>query len=157
MSLDQHSFPKLLCGRPSLSNFILLSFPFPCAFCSLTHIIKLHPFTPRTNNFVLHALIELLDHPGDVQIQATFAIAKLVGNDQELQIIACESYDVIKKLAGLLDKSSVVTSPGYGAAGGGGINGIASLSRLGGVKESRAGGAVDEGLIRLREVSQLVA
>lgn len=109
---------------------------------SLTHIIKLHPFTPRTNNFVLHALIELLDHPGDVQVQATFAIARLVADDSDLQLIACESYDVIKKLAGLLEKSSIVTTPGYG-------NG----NQVGSAFSGRVAVPVDEGLIRLREVS----
>ncbi|EPQ28730.1 uncharacterized protein PFL1_03534 [Pseudozyma flocculosa PF-1] len=31
------------------------------AFCCLAHIIKVHPFTPRTNQCVLEVLIELLD------------------------------------------------------------------------------------------------
>lgn len=75
------------------------------AFCCLAHIIKVHPFTPRTNECVLSVLAELVDFPGDVQVAAIFAVAKLVADDTELQMLATEQYDCIDKLAKLLDKS----------------------------------------------------
>lgn len=75
------------------------------AFCCLAHIIKVHPFTPRTNECVLSVLAELLDFPGDVQVAAIFALARLLADDTELQMLACEQYDCIDKLAKLLEKS----------------------------------------------------
>lgn len=75
------------------------------AFCCLAHIIKVHPFTPRTNECVLSVLAELMDFPGDVQVAAIFALARLLADDTELQMLACEQYDCIDKLAKLLGKS----------------------------------------------------
>lgn len=75
------------------------------AFCCLAHIIKVHPFTPRTNECVLSVLAELLDFSGDVQVAAMFALARLLADDTELQLLACEQYDCIDKLAKLLEKS----------------------------------------------------
>lgn len=86
----------------------------------------MHPFTPRTNECVLSVLAELIDFPGDVQVAAIFALARLLADDPDLQMMACEQYDCIDKLAKLLDRS-----------------------RQGGGAESM----VDEHLIRLREAS----
>lgn len=74
---------------------------------SLAHIIKVHPFTPKTNEKVLAGLIELLEYPGEIQIAAAFAIAKVVADDPVLQCIACEKgYDAISKLGTLLSQAS---------------------------------------------------
>ena len=80
------------------------------AFCCLAHIIKVHPFTPRTNECVLSVLAELIDFAGDVQVAAVFALSKLLADDTELQLLACDQYDCIDKLAKLLEKSKVVAS-----------------------------------------------
>lgn len=94
------------------------------AFCCLANIIKVHPFTAKTNQCVLEVLMELLDHaPPDasrtssaapashlqgssqveMQIQAAFAIARLVADNVALQTLAADSYNALSKLAQLLD------------------------------------------------------
>lgn len=73
------------------------------AFACLAHIIKVHPFTPRTNQRVLAVLIELLEHPGEIQIAAAFAIAKIVADDPSLQATACNApYNCMSTLGALL-------------------------------------------------------
>ncbi|UZJ52400.1 hypothetical protein CBS101457_001720 [Exobasidium rhododendri] len=79
------------------------------AFCCLAHIIKVHPFTPKTNECVLSVLVELMDFSGDVQVAAIFALAKLLADDSDLQMLACDQYDCIDKLAKLLGKSKQIT------------------------------------------------
>ncbi|KDN47725.1 ARM repeat-containing protein [Tilletiaria anomala UBC 951] len=82
------------------------------AFCSLAHIIKVHPFTPQTNAFVLGELISLLSHTDDVsvQIQACFSLARLIADDAELQTQACEGHDCMRKLASLLQSTSAAAA-----------------------------------------------
>ncbi|MCO5589865.1 hypothetical protein L7F22_043834 [Adiantum nelumboides] len=83
------------------------------AFSCLAHIIKVHPFTPRTNECVLSVLIELMNVAGEVQIAAIFAFARLVADDGDLQALACDSYECIEKLGHLLasSKANSYTSP----------------------------------------------
>ncbi|SJX61766.1 uncharacterized protein SRS1_12750 [Sporisorium reilianum f. sp. reilianum] len=96
------------------------------AFTCLANIIKVHPFTAKTNQCVLEVLMELLDctPPGlpstssappasqlqgssqvEIQIQAAFAIARLVADNVTLQTLATDSYNALEKLAQLLDKA----------------------------------------------------
>lgn len=132
--------------------------------------MKVHPFTPKTNECVLSVLIELLDHPGEIQVQATFAIgkskqtpatileptltltltraavpARLVSDDAELQVLACDTYDCMKKLAGLLEKSNAAASSSY----------VLRTETVPSRTEENV--IVDETLIRLREVSRNTA
>lgn len=83
------------------------------AFSCLAHIIKTHPFTPRTNECVLSVLVELMNVAGEVQIAAIFAFARLVADDADLQALACDSYECIEKLGQLLanSKANSYTSP----------------------------------------------
>ncbi|PWN35583.1 ARM repeat-containing protein [Meira miltonrushii] len=83
------------------------------AFSCLAHIIKVHPFTPRTNECVLSVLVELMNVAGEVQIAAIFAFARLVADDADLQALACDSYECIEKLGQLLanSKANSYTSP----------------------------------------------
>lgn len=90
------------------------------AFCCLANIIKVHPFTPKTNERVLAVLVELLDCPGEVQTTAAFALARVVADDSRLQDVACgRDYQCIKKLGVLLERtsSSSATSRGKTLAG----------------------------------------
>lgn len=74
------------------------------AFSCMTNIVKVHPFTPKTNERVLSVLVELLDQPGNCQIAAAFALAKLVADDADLQARACsDEYDCLRKLGFLLE------------------------------------------------------
>lgn len=77
------------------------------AFFCLAHIIKVHPFTRKTNERVLAALVSLLDVPGDIRSSAALALAHVVADQPELQTIACEAeYDTLSKLGMLLKAAS---------------------------------------------------
>ena len=82
------------------------------AFSSLAHIIKVHPFTSRTNSYVLSELVGLLSHSDDIrlQIQACFSLARFIADDTELQTTACESYGCMKKLAALLQSTTLAAA-----------------------------------------------
>lgn len=88
------------------------------AFSCLANIIKVHPFTPRTNECVLSVLVELMNVAGEVQIAAIFAFARLVSDDDELQMLACDSYECIEKLGHLLanSKANSYASPAHSNA-----------------------------------------
>ncbi|SPO21869.1 uncharacterized protein UTRI_01858_B [Ustilago trichophora] len=106
------------------------------AFCCLANIIKVHPFTAKTNQCVLEVLMELLDYTPsglphgssttaasqlqassqvEIQIQAAFAIARLVADNVTLQTLATESYNALQKLASLLDRACTRSQPPTGA------------------------------------------
>ncbi|KAJ9478252.1 Armadillo repeat-containing protein 8 [Pseudozyma hubeiensis] len=106
------------------------------AFGCLANIIKVHPFTAKTNQCVLEVLMELLDYTPaglpttasnvpasqlqgssqvEIQIQAAFAIARLVADNVTLQTLATESYNALQKLASLLDKACTRSQPATSA------------------------------------------
>ncbi len=107
------------------------------AFCALASIIKVHPFTPRTNGFVLAELVQLLSLHDDAatQAQACFAIARLVSDDGELQLMACKELDALPKLAAILQSTATQ----------------ALVQRDPAASRRHAGPAVDEQAIRLCE------
>ncbi|TKY87081.1 hypothetical protein EX895_003758 [Sporisorium graminicola] len=148
------------------------------AFTCLANIIKVHPFTAKTNQCVLEVLMELLDYTPagvsstspavpasqlqgssqvEIQIQAAFAIARLVADNVTLQTLATESYNALEKLAQLLDKACTRSQPPSGSKG---ERGNASTTILGSIAISTprndatvgiAPPATDESAIRLRE------
>lgn len=148
------------------------------AFSCLANIIKVHPFTQKTNQCVLEVLMELLDHvpsglaqsgsPAqasqlqassqvEIQIQAAFAIARLVADDVTLQNLATESYGALSKLAQLLDRACARSQP---TSNGKAERANANTTILGSIavrtpqKDTTLGIApptVDESAIRLRE------
>ncbi|CDS82111.1 uncharacterized protein SPSC_02931 [Sporisorium scitamineum] len=102
------------------------------AFTCLTNIIKVHPFSAKANQCVLEVLMELLDYTPaglpstssavptsqlqglsqvEIQIQAAFAIARLVADNVTLQTLATESYNALEKLAQLLHKACTRSQP----------------------------------------------
>ncbi|GAC76642.1 proteins containing armadillo/beta-catenin-like repeat [Moesziomyces antarcticus T-34] len=150
------------------------------AFCCLANIIKVHPFSAKTNQCVLEVLMELLDRSPsvapaattgaspsqyqgsshvEIQIQAAFAIARLVADNVTLQNLATESYDALSKLALLLDHACTRSQPSGPAAKVDRSNTAAAaiLGSIAGTKtraDSTIGVApptVDESAIRLRE------
>ncbi|PWZ00575.1 ARM repeat-containing protein [Testicularia cyperi] len=151
------------------------------AFCCLANIIKVHPFTPKTNQCVLEVLMELLDHtpaPGlassataasasashlhtqsqvEIRIQAAFAIARLVSDNVILQTLAAESYHALFKLVTLLDKACSRSAAGASnkperPAGAILLGGGAAIpSSVTDPTLGAAPQAVDESAIRLRE------
>ncbi|CEH15299.1 Proteins containing armadillo/beta-catenin-like repeat [Ceraceosorus bombacis] len=101
------------------------------AFSCLTHIIKVHPFSQRTHECVLSTLIDLTEETGEVQITAMFTFARLISDDPDLQMLATEHYDIIRRFGGFLEKTkSANSAPSAG---------------------SQSGAPRDEHLIRLRE------
>ena len=148
------------------------------AFCCLANIIKVHPFTAKTNQCVLEVLMELLDCTAsgltqaastvsvsqlqgssqvEIQIQAAFAIARLVADDVTLQTLATESYNALHRLASLLDRACTRSQPPTGAKV---ERPNASTTLLGNIAVSIprndatvgiAPPSIDESAIRLRE------
>ncbi|PWN22795.1 ARM repeat-containing protein [Microstroma glucosiphilum] len=115
------------------------------AYCCLAHIIKVHPFTPKTNEKVLGGLIELLEYPGEIQIAAAFAIAKVVADDPVLQCIACEKgYDAISKLGTLLNQASKTSLA---------ISRSSSQARCGSSPSSSSSTVTDNPAYRLQEAA----
>ncbi|PWN42663.1 ARM repeat-containing protein [Ceraceosorus guamensis] len=101
------------------------------AFSCLTHIIKVHPFSQRTHECVLSTLIDLTEETGEVQITAMFTFARLISDDPDLQMLATEHYDIIRRFGGFLEKTkSANSAPSAGP---------------------QSGAPRDEHLIRLRE------
>ncbi|SPC66938.1 uncharacterized protein UHOD_02493 [Ustilago sp. UG-2017b] len=149
------------------------------AFCCLANIIKVYPFTAKTNQCVLEVLMELLDHTPsgltqhsaaapasqlqttsqvEIQIQAAFAIARLVADNVTLQNLATESYNALSKLSQLLDRACMrCTQPPGGAKTDRASAATTFLANIA-VKTPRtdatvgvAPPTVDESAIRLRE------
>lgn len=148
------------------------------AFTCLANIIKVHPFTAKTNQCVLEVLMELLDYTPaglpstssavpasqlqgssqvEIQIQAAFAIARLVADNVTLQTLATESYNALEKLAQLLEKACTRSQPPGGTKG---DRSNAATTILGSIAISTprndatvgiAPPATDESAIRLRE------
>lgn len=79
------------------------------AFCALAHIIKVHPFTHRTNFFVLSEIVSLLSssEEASVQVQACFTLAHLIADDVELQNVACKDLDCMQKLSAILQNTAL--------------------------------------------------
>lgn len=96
------------------------------AFGCLANIIKVHPFTAKTEQCVLEVLMELLDYTPsglrhtssvvgsshlqsssqvEIQIQAAFTLARLVADNVTLQTMATELFNALQKLAALLDQA----------------------------------------------------
>lgn len=149
------------------------------AFCCLANIIKVHPFTAKTNQCVLEVLMELLDHAPaghtqssaaastsqlqttsqvEVQIQSAFAIARLVADNVTLQNLATESYNALSKLAQLLDRACTRCSQPAGGAKSDRASAATTFLGNIAVKTPRSDATVgvapptvDESAIRLRE------
>ncbi|KAJ1028636.1 hypothetical protein NDA16_001802 [Ustilago loliicola] len=149
------------------------------AFCCLANIIKVHPFTAKTNQCVLEVLMELLDHTPagitqssaaapasqlqttsqvEIQIQAAFAIARLVADNVTLQNLATESYNALSKLAQLLDRACTRCSQPPGGAKTDRASAATTFLGNIAVKTTRSDATVgvapptvDESAIRLRE------
>lgn len=148
------------------------------AFGCLANIVKVHPFTAKTNQCVLEVLMELLDYTPaglpaagstvpssqlqgssqvEIQIQAAFAIARLVADNVTLQTLATESYNALQKLTQLLDQACNRSQAPSGAKAERAnvsttiLGSIAVSTRRNDTTVGVAPPTIDESAIRLRE------
>ncbi|WFC97713.1 hypothetical protein MYAM1_000432 [Malassezia yamatoensis] len=60
---------------------------------------------PVSGAWLMQGIVAMLETPGDIQLQACFALARLVRCRPELQLLAAEKYSVCERLSRILDRT----------------------------------------------------